>query len=262
MGEPARKMDHQADAKPQVEDPLKTTSDVPGIGGVVEGLMRKYRMGVMVAMLAPIGFLYAFCIGASMTPGVFIVLNIWNLTQDLPIWPQAICLGLSLGPAFILFALTLIFVVPLVNFLLPFRVKPSRGTWFSLVNIPWYYHNALTYLVRYTVLDFMTPTPLNLMFFRMMGMKIGKGTMINTSNISDPGLITLGDHVTIGGSVTLFAHYGMKGYLIVSRTHIDDNTTIGLRASIFGDVVIGKRCMIPAGTVLMPKTRIPDKEAA
>jgi hypothetical protein len=128
-------------------------------------------------------------------------------------------MGLSLSAAYFMYGFTLIFVVPAINFCLP---KPKRGrmTWFSLSVIPWYYHNALTYLVRYTFLDFITPTPFNLMFFKMMGMKIGKGTMINTSNISDPCLIEIGDYVTIGGSATLIAHYGMKGFLVIDRLEI------------------------------------------
>jgi acetyltransferase-like isoleucine patch superfamily enzyme len=97
------------------------------------------------------------------------------------------------------------------------------------------------------------------MFFKMMGMKIGKGTMINTSNISDPCLIEIGDYVTIGGSATLIAHYGMKGFLVIDRLEIRDKATIGLRASVFGDVVVGKGQTVKAHDVLLPKTRIEDK---
>ena len=63
----------------------------------------------------------------------------------------------------------------------------------SCFSPPWYFHNAYTYIVRYTFLEFITPTPLNLLFYKMMGMKIGKGAHINTTNISDPGLIEIGD---------------------------------------------------------------------
>ena len=128
----------------------------------------------------------------------------------MPLHYMALGFGMALG--FLAYGFTLIFVVPLVNFLMPFRVKAFRGPWYSLPAIPWYVHNALTYMVRYTFLEFLTPSPLNILFFRMMGMKIGKGVVINTSNISDPSLITLGDYVTVGGSATLFAHYGQKGF--------------------------------------------------
>jgi carbonic anhydrase/acetyltransferase-like protein (isoleucine patch superfamily) len=94
----------------------------------------------------------------------------------------------------------------------------------------------------------------------MMGMKVGKGTMINTTNISDPCLIEIGDYVTVGGSATLVAHYGMKGFLVVDKLIIKDKATIGLRANLFGDVVIGKGATVKPNEVVYPKTRIPDKE--
>ena len=92
----------------------------------------------------------------------------------------------------------------------------------------------------------------------MMGMKIGKGVHINTTNISDAGLIELGDHVTIGGSATLFAHYAMKGYLVVSNLKIEEGVTIGLKATIMGDVEIGKYATIAPHEVILPKSKIPE----
>ena len=84
--------------------------------------------------------------------------------------------------------------------------------------------------------------------------------MINTSNISDPCLIEIGDFVTIGGSATLVAHYGMKGMLVIDKLIIKDNATIGLKACLFGDVVVGKGATVKPNDVLMPKTRVPDAE--
>jgi acetyltransferase-like isoleucine patch superfamily enzyme len=56
------------------------------------------------------------------------------------------------------------------------------------------------------------------------------------------------------------AHYGQKGMLVVDRIIIEDNATIGLKASLFGDVVIGKGALVKPHDVVMPKSRIPSKE--
>jgi len=133
---------------------------------------------------------------------------------------------------------------------MPFRLKPFRGSYYSLTSVPWYFHNAFTYIVRYTFLEFITPTPLNLLFYRMMGMKIGKGAHINTTNISDPALIEIEDKVTIGGSVHIIAHYASKGYLIVERVKIRKGATLGLKATVMGDVEIGEGAVIGAGAVV------------
>ncbi len=65
--------------------------------------------------------------------------------------------------------------------------------------------------------------------------------LINTTNISDPCMITLGDYVTVGGSVTIFGHYGQKGYLIIEPVEIGNGTTIGLKSSIMGTPI---NCLI------------------
>lgn len=239
-------------------DVHSTTSSRSGISGGMESFFRKFRTFGFSFILAPIALLYVFCVGLSLTPGItlFNAVNEW--TKDSHFILRNACLGFSIAATYFSYGLTLIFVVPAVNKLLPLKVKPHRASWFSLSVIPWYYHNALTYLVRYTFLEFLTPTPLNILFFKMMGMKIGKGTMINTTNISDPCLIEIGDYVTIGGSACLVAHYGQKGMLVIDKLVIHDKATIGLKASLFGDVVVGKGALVKAHEVIMPKTRIPD----
>lgn len=198
--------------------------------------------------------------GIAFLPGISLFQIIYDFTNDFQPILKNLFLGFSLASGFFMYGMTLIFVVPAVNKILPLKVKPHRASWYSLSVIPWYYHNALTYLVRYTFLDFITPTPFNKLFYQMMGMKIGKGSVINTSNISDPCLIEIGENVTIGGSVTLVAHYGQKGLLVIDRLVIKDKATIGLRASLFGNVVVGKGALVKAHEVLMPKTRIPDAD--
>lgn len=239
-------------------DVHSTKSLRPGLLGHIEGFLRKFRSAGFILMLAPIALLYIFCMGVALTPCIMLYQSVSQLVSHAPGPIGPLVQGFALAAGFLLYGLTLIFVVPVVNKLLPLKVRPHRTSWFSLTVIPWYYHNALTYLVRYTFLEFITPTPMNKLFFQMMGMKVGKGTMINTTHISDPCLIEIGDYVTIGGSATLIAHYGMKGMLIIDKLVIEDNATIGLKACLFGDVVVGKGATVRPHDVLLPKTRIPE----
>jgi len=96
-----------------------------------------------------------------------------------------------------------------------------------------------------------------MLFYRLMGMKIGKGVHINTTNISDPAMIELGDYVTIGGSVHIIGHYASKGFLIVDKVRIKDKATVGLKATIMGNVEIGEGAAIGPHEVILPKSRIP-----
>ncbi len=229
-----------------------TTSDLKGMAGFIEGMFRKFKgPGFALAML-PIGITYILCLGLSILPGYLLIEYTWSHATFL----RPLLISLSIGCAYLLYGISIIFVVPFFNKIMFLKLRPWRGGWFSIQSLPWYYHNALVQLVRYTFLDLVTPTPINILFFKMMGMKIGKGVMINTTNISDPCLITLEDNVTIGGSATLFAHYAQGGYLVIAPTIIREGATIGLKASIMGDVVVGEKVTVKPHSILLPKTRI------
>jgi len=240
------------------EDLDVATTDRKGLGGILEFLMRKFRMASFIIALVPLYFISFLAMGISAAPGILFFDFLSNLSMEWPVILHYIAIGCGLVFGYLFYGITLLFVLPLFNFLLPFRLKPFRGNYFSLSTVPWYFHNALTYAARYTFLEFVTPTPLNTLFYKMMGMKIGKGSQINTTNISDPCLIEIGDKVTIGGSATLIAHYASQGYLIVEPVKIHDNATIGLKATIFGDVEIGEGAIIAPHEVILPKSRIPD----
>jgi acetyltransferase-like isoleucine patch superfamily enzyme len=93
-----------------------------------------------------------------------------------------------------------------------------------------------------------------------MGMKIGEGTLINSSHLSDPSLIEMGRKVTLGGSVTIVAHYGQGGFLVLAPVKIGDKATIGLRAILMGGVTIGEGAKILPNSVVLPKTQVPAGE--
>lgn len=231
-----------------------TRSLKKGPMALLENLIRKFSTVAFILFLLPLVFIYILILGLSVTPAIYLFqeINIWVEGYSLIV--KSLCYGMGAGAGFISFILTLIFVVPVFNApLIPF-VRPYRGAWYSLESIPWYYHNALTYLVRYTILEFLTPSPLNILFFKMMGMKIGKNVVINSSNISDPCLIQLDDHVTIGGSVFMMAHYGMKGYLIIDKLHLKKGAMIGLGAKLLGGVTIEERATVLPNSAVLPKT--------
>ena len=93
-----------------------------------------------------------------------------------------------------------------------------------------------------------------------MGMKIGPNSQLNSAHISDPGLISIGKNVTIGGSAVIIAHYGVGGVLVVAPVFIGDGATIGLRAIIMGGVTIGAGAKVLSNSVILPKTVIPAGE--
>ncbi len=229
-----------------------------GLKGFFEILLRRFKVVTQIAIMLPVYFIGCLIFGLSAAPGIWVYKSITENFNEGFLGYFATGFSLSLG--FFVFGFTLLFLVPLINFLFRCYLKPWRGPYYSYEAFMWYLHNALVYMPRFTFLNFITPSPLANLFYQMMGMKIGRGTIINTVYISDPSLITLGKKVTLGGSVTLVAHYGQQGLLVISPVKIGDNCTLGLKSSVMGGVTIGNNVKILPHSVIMPKTTIPDDE--
>ncbi len=248
--------------KPLSRDPIQqaTHSDYSGILGFLENVFRRFKVVSQAILMMPVYGLGIFCLGVALSPGVSLLRWGYNHLGSTPPPLQALILGFLVATSYVLFGFTLILIVPISNFLLCAYPKPWRGPYHSLPAIRWGIHNALTYLPRYTFLEYMTPTPFNLLFYKLMGMKIGQDVQLNTTHISDPCLIEIADRVTIGGSVTLVAHYGQGGFLVIAPVKIGKGVTIGLRATIMGDVIIGDKAKILPNSLVLPKSRIPAGE--
>lgn len=202
----------------------------------------------------------ASALGLALAPALWVwhVGTTWS--ADFSPWSRYALSGLTLSAAFFVFGFALLTIVPVYNFVLPTRVKPFKGGYYTIHAVPWALHNVLFYLVRFTFLPFVTLTPFGIWFLKAMGMTIGRHAFVNTELISDPRLITLGDDVTLGGSVRIFAHYGGGGNLVIAPVSIDDRATVGIGATIMGDVRIGKNAVILAHSAVLPGSRVGDGE--
>ncbi len=237
-----------------------TTSSFSGFLGLYEIVLRKFQtLGTLIALIPMYG-VGVVCFALAFTPGALVFQWGYPLIQAQSVVFKAFGLAVLVSTAYILFGFTLIFVAPAFNFLMRAYPKPWRGPYHSLQTIVWGVHNVFAYLPRYTFLEFLTPTPFNILFYRLMGMKIGRGVQLNTTNISDPCLIELEDRVTIGGSATLIAHYGQGGFLVLAKVKIGQGATIGLKATIMGGVEVGEYAKILPNSVVLPKTYVPAGE--
>ncbi len=233
-----------------------TSSKQQGLRGLFETALRRFKVALHILILAPVYLIASVLLGFCLTPGITLFRAINVLTSDWSPLLQNFALGVSLAAGYFMYAFTMIFAVPAANFLIRGNLQEWRGPYYSTETVKWYLHNGLTYLARFTFLEFVTPTPLSLLFYQMMGMKLGKGVALNTTWISDPSLISIGAKTTIGGSVTIVAHYGQGGLLIISPVEIGQNCTVGLKATIMGGAKIGDGAKILPHSVVMPKTVI------
>lgn len=232
----------------------------PPASGPLDRFIR--RFGALSHLLATMA-LYAVgacALGLALVPSLLIVdrLGVPLLAGDG--WWRVPAFAVLVAGALFLWGFALLVVVPVFNFVLPTRIRAFRGGYFTIAALPWYLHNGLFYLVRFTFLPFVTLTPAGVLFLRAMGMRMGRRPRISTENFSDVSMISLGDDVTIGGSAQIFCHYGGAGNLVLAPVIIGSRATIGEKATLMGDVEVGEGATILANSVLLPGTRVPAGE--
>jgi acetyltransferase-like isoleucine patch superfamily enzyme len=198
----------------------------------------------------------ATALGLALTPAVLCWQWVAEWSASLPRLERALALALGAAVSFFVFGFALLIVVPLYNLVLPTRVRPFKGGYYTLRAAPWLLHNALFYLVRYTFLPFVTLTPFGIWFLKAMGMRIGRHAFINTEYISDPQLLTIGDDAALGGSVRICAHFGGGGHLTVAPVVIGARATLGLAVTVMGDVEVGAEATVLPNSVLLPGSRV------
>ena len=198
----------------------------------------------------------ASALGLALTPAVLVWQWVAEWGARLSMLGHAFAIALGTAVAFFVFGFALLVVVPVYNLVLPTRVRPFKGGYYTLRAAPWLLHNALFYLVRYTFLPFVTLTPFGIWFLKAMGMKIGRHAFINTEYISDPQLIQVGDDAALGGSVRICAHFGGGGHLTVAPVMIGARATLGLAVTVMGDVEVGDGATVLPNSVLLPGSRV------
>ncbi len=245
---------------PQRIDLNSESSQHAGVKGLFESILRKFKTAMHIGLLMPMYVVTTMILGAALFLPVVVVRSMYEYSQSFSFYWQCAFMGFSLGLAYFVYGFSMIAVIPTINFLFRANLKAWKGPYYSIESVKWFIHNGLTYLIRFTFLEFVTPSPISNLFYKMMGMKIGKGVVINTTWISDPSMIELGHKVTLGGSVTIVAHYGQGGILILAPVKIGNGCTIGLKSSIMGGVTIGDNAKLLPHSVVMPKTVIPAGE--
>lgn len=179
----------------------------------------------------------------------------WALTWATPPWPlvRPLVLAISLVPAYLVFATTLVVLSAASTGLLGWRTAPG-GAW-RLVDLEWGLLNwsrymISTHVVRVLVGTFFRSSPLWTWYLRLNGAQIGRGVYINSLSISDHNMLEFGDGVVIGESVHLSGHTVEGGVVKTGRVRLGRGVTVGLGSMVGIGVEAGDRCQIGALSVV------------
>jgi acetyltransferase-like isoleucine patch superfamily enzyme len=221
-----------------------------------ERLLCRHPCTAYTGLVLTLYLIAASALGLALAPALALARTLFGWAARMPAVPAYLLRGFALGLAWFVFGMVLLAAVALYNKVLPTRIGPYQGRFYTPQTVTWFLHNGLFYLARFTFLPFVTLTPFGVWFLKAMGMKIGRRAFINTKYISDPSLLTLGDDVVIGGSVRICAHYGGGGKLVIAPVTLGHRVTLGLACCIMGDVVIGDDAVVLAESVVMPGSRV------
>ncbi len=206
---------------------------------------------VKIALTAIAYAFYGCVLGASLCPSAFLLLWAFRrllaasiLAGALPGPGSIVLFCLLAGIAvFVFFFFGLLLMGALIR-LLSLGVKPGRYEAASLVVLLWMVLNGIFTLAWRLILPLVPMTPLSQMFFRVGGCRIGKNVWINTHNIVDGYLISIGDNTVIGGDSVISPHLFENGRLVLQRITIGSNCLIGGHAYISPGVTIGDGSVI------------------
>jgi len=214
-------------------------------------------------LVGPLPFLALaiLTMGLAAGAGAAVFHALYPFVDAIAWWLRYPLTGVLLALCYFAYGLAILVIAPAINFLLGGRLSPYRGSAVTLAALRWYVHCTMTLVVRYSFLEFVTPSPFSQMYYRLMGMRIGREVTLNSTAIADPSLIAIGDRATIGGSANILAHYAQGGYLVIAPVKIGAGATIGMRAIVMGGVEVGEKAKVLANSFVLPNTKIPAGES-
>lgn len=166
---------------------------------------------------------------------------------------------LAVVPAYVLLLTGVILQVSAIRLVSP-RVKPgiyrkfAKGNFFALV---WAtgLNNLLFATPFMRTINFLAV--LRYLFYRGQGMKTHFGNWISVDAvIMDPGLVTLGRNVNIGGMAAITGHVAMHDAMVILPVTIGDNVVVGAASKLGPGVEIGDNALIGAEAALGMRVRV------
>lgn len=141
--------------------------------------------------------------------------------------------------------------------LLFYHPKEGRFGLFTWPTVGWGLTGAVTNFANIMFLVHFKGTPLLNVWYRALGVKLGRRVSINTVRIFDWNLVTIDDDVVLGGDCVIMAHSLEGGMMQMRPIRIGRAATIGGEAKVMPGCVIGERGILGASSLLTKQTEIP-----
>ncbi|MDL2248664.1 hypothetical protein LJB89_03105 [Tyzzerella sp. OttesenSCG-928-J15] len=195
---------------------------------------------------------YALLVGLSALPSAWLIYR--GLAKQSPL-VLALCFGIGV----FLFFITGLLVFAIVERLLTLGFKPGKYSTSSLTFMRWLVYSGVHTLALSLILPFVIGSGFTKIYYKIIGVKLGKDVFINTIGLHDPYLLTVGDNVIIGGKTDITCHTFESGFLTLERINIGSNVLIGANCYIMPGVTVEDNCDIGANSLIRKNKVIAEK---
>lgn len=97
-------------------------------------------------------------------------------------------------------------------------------------------------------------TPLRPLWWRLRGAEIGHCVFDDGAQLSEPGLVTIGDQVSLGRGCALQSHQTQDALYSMAQIFVADRSVVGTRAMLLGGTQLGVDTRVAADSVLFAVT--------
>lgn len=194
--------------------------------------------------------------GSAIFPGILLVHYTWVNTLNAYFLARFWLISVSLVLAYFIYGFSLVLILGLLRILFRLNLKEGEYRIASFGIYRWMFINGLYMIASITFLDFIQLSQFSILFFRLMGAKVGKNVMINSKKCFDLSLIEIGDNTVIGGYATIMCHSFERNRLILRKVKIGKNVVLGLNSVVMAGTEIGDGAFITAGAVLGKNKKI------
>jgi acetyltransferase-like isoleucine patch superfamily enzyme len=201
-----------------------------------------YTVGIGIFAIGVVPGLYVGYLCAGVTeysPPAF-----WGLVE----------LALAIAMGYVAFCVSVLCLLVCISRLVPFRGWEGMKRFKDVHSCTVLMSGAVLILAEYLVLPLLRGTPLLVWFYRGLGAKIGRGTVIASTRISDCDILEVGDDCILGGDCVINGHSAEGNNMIRRKVTIGNNVTIGQYTTILPGACIEDGVIVGANS-LVPKNR-------
>jgi non-ribosomal peptide synthetase-like protein len=167
-----------------------------------------------------------------------------------------VCVALPL--AYLLWGFSLCTFTLLFKTLTRYRTQQGSFSYNSLQVARWAITTRLVEFCNTLIMGHLRSTPYINLWFRLLGAKIGKDVFINTCELTDWDLLTIGDHTMLGAGVVIQAHAAEAGKLHFRPVTLGKHCTVGRSSVVLPGVEMADHSILGAVSIASKDTKIPS----